>query len=183
MQTARSLFGTIQQSVLCETCRGSGKVPEKPCKSCHGEGRRDQEKTITVRIPAGIDDGQSLRLKGEGEAGRQGTPAGDLLVRINVQPDARFVRDGDDIRSSIPLTITDAVLGAEIDVETVHGTTTVNIPAGTQPGQTLRLKHKGMPVVNTSKFGDHYVTVDLVVPTKLSREEKKLFEELRKHKR
>jgi molecular chaperone DnaJ len=100
-----------------------------------------------------------------------------------VQPDARFVRDGDDIRSSIPLTITDAVLGAEIDVETVHGTTTVNIPAGTQPGQTLRLKHKGMPVVNTSKFGDHYVTVDLVVPTKLSREEKKLFEELRKHKR
>lgn len=181
-KATRSLFGTIQQSVLCPTCKGSGKIPEKPCKKCHGEGRTEEKKTITVRIPAGIDDGQSLRVTGEGEAGRQGAASGDLLVRIQVEPDPRFVREGDDIRSSLPLPVIDAVLGVDVDVETVHGKTKVNIPAGTQPGQVFRIKNKGMPVVNTSRHGDHYVTVDIVVPTKLSREEKKLFEELRKQK-
>jgi molecular chaperone DnaJ len=178
-KATRSIFGTIQQSVVCESCRGSGKKPEKPCKHCNGEGRKSGDKTVHVQIPAGIDHGQSLRVQGEGEAGRSGTPAGDLLVRIRVTPDARFEREGDDIRSILPLSMIDAVLGIDASLETVHGTTKVHVPAGTQPGQVLRIKGKGMPVVNTSRHGDHYLTIDLLVPTKLSREEKKLFEELR----
>lgn len=178
-RTARSLFGMVRQNVVCEQCHGNGKVPEKPCKTCHGEGRTEREKTITLRVPAGIDDGQSLRLKEEGEAGRQNKEAGDLLIHVRVAPDARFERDGDDIRSSLSIGIVDAVLGADREVETVHGKTTISIPAGTQPGQILRIKHKGMPVVNTSRTGDHYITLDIVVPTKLSKEERKLYEGLR----
>jgi molecular chaperone DnaJ len=179
-RTSRSLFGMIRQNVLCETCRGAGKVPEKPCKTCKGEGRTTGHKTVRVRIPAGIDDGQTLRVTGEGEAGKHGSAAGDLLVHIRVESDKRFEREGDDIRSTVSLHVIDAVLGTKIDVETVHGTSTIDIPAGTQPGQVLRLKGKGMPVVNTARTGDHFLTVGIVVPTKLSKEEKKLFEELRK---
>lgn len=176
----KSLFGSIRQSALCPVCRGSGKMPEKPCKKCAAAGRIQETKTINVRIPAGIDDGQSLRLQGEGEAGRQGGPSGDLLVRVHVEPDPRFERAGDDVRSSYSLPMVDAALGTEADIETAHGKTKVNIPAGTQPGQVLRLKGKGMPIVNTSRFGDHFVTMDIVIPTKLSREEKRLLEELKK---
>lgn len=180
-KATRSIFGTIQQTVVCPTCRGSGKVPEKPCKKCGGDGRRSDTKTVTINIPAGIDNGQSLRVTGEGEAGRHGAPAGDLLVRMSIAPDPRFEREGDDIRSTLSLKIVDAVLGTEATVDTVHGPTKVHIPAGTQPSQVLRIKHKGMPVVNTSRHGDHYITIDIVVPTKLSKEEKRLFEEMRKH--
>lgn len=182
-RTAKSLFGAIRQNVVCETCHGSGKVPEKACKKCSGAGRMNGKKTVTVRIPAGIDDGQTMRLTGEGEAGRQGQTGGDLLVHVRVEVDARFERVGDDIRSTLPLSVIDAVLGTEADIETVQGTTTVSIPAGTQPGQVLRIKGKGMPVLNAGRHGDHYVTVDIVVPTKLSRDEKKLFEELKKAQR
>lgn len=182
-RTAKSLFGAIRQSVMCDTCHGSGKVPEKACKKCAGAGRVNGKKTVTVRIPAGIDDGQTMRLTGEGEAGRQGQTSGDLLVHVRVETDARFERVGDDIRSTLPLSVVDAVLGTEADIETVQGKTTVSIPAGTQPGQVLRIKGKGMPVLNAGRHGDHYVTVDIVVPTKLSREEKKLFEELKKERR
>ncbi len=181
-RTTNSLFGQIRQSVLCEKCGGVGKIPEKPCKKCSGNGRAMEKKTVSVSIPAGIDDGQTMRIKGEGEAGQRGNPSGDLLVRVRVQQDRRFDRDGDDIRSSLSLPIIDAVLGAEVPVETVHGTVTMTIPAGTQPNQILRIKGKGMPVVNSSRTGDHYVTIDLVVPTKLSREEKRLFEEWKKLK-
>ncbi len=176
----RSIFGMIQQTVVCSKCKGSGKVPEKPCRKCSGEGRLSDKKTVTVRIPAGIDDEQSLRVKGEGEAGRLGAASGDLIVRIHVLPDARFTRQGDDIQATLQLGIVDAVLGTEATVDTVHGKSTITIPAGTQPGQVLRLKGKGMPVVNTSRHGDHYVTVDIAVPTKLSRDEKRLYEELKK---
>lgn len=181
-RTTNSLFGQIRQSVLCSTCKGTGKVPEKPCKHCHGEGRVQEKRTVSVHIPAGIDDGQTIRVKGEGEAGQRGSPSGDLLVLVRVQPDARFERDGDDIRGTLSLSILDAVLGAEVSVDTVHGPVTMTVPAGTQPNQILRIKGKGMPVVNSSRTGDHYVTIDLVVPTKISRDEKKLFEELRKMK-
>lgn len=176
----RSIFGTIQQTVVCGTCKGSGKVPEKPCRKCGGEGRVSDRKTVTVRIPAGIDDEQSLRVKGEGEAGRLGAASGDLIVRIRVEPDPRFTREGDDVHATLQLPIVDAVLGTEATVDTVHGKTTIHVPAGTQPGQVLRIKGKGMPVINTSRHGDHYVTVDLHVPTKLGRDEKRLYEELKK---
>jgi molecular chaperone DnaJ len=178
-QTTSSLFGMIRQSVLCSACHGSGKVPETPCKHCGGEGRTNERKTVTIRIPAGIDEGQTLRVPGSGEAGRQGSGSGDLLVHIRVAPDPRYLREGDDIRSTVKISIVDAVLGGQITVETVQGNMDVTIPPSTQPGQLLRLKGKGMPIVNTSRFGDHYVTVEIAVPTKLTKEERKLFEQLR----
>ncbi len=175
-----SLFGVIQQSVVCSKCKGAGKIPEKPCRTCSGEGRVADKKTVQIHIPAGISDGQALRITGEGEAGKHGARAGDLFVRIRVQPDGRFERHGDDIRSTLSLSALDAILGTEKIIETVHGSMTLNIPAGTQPDQILRIRSKGMPVLNTTRFGDHYVTVSIVIPSKLSRKERELLEEWRK---
>ncbi len=181
-RTAQSLFGAIRQSVLCTDCKGTGKIPEKPCKKCSGDGRILEKRTVNVHIPAGIDDGQTLRLTGQGEAGQRGAASGDLLVRVQVKPDARFQRDGDDIRSSLSLSAIDATLGTDVSVETVHGEVTMHVPAGTQPSQIMRLKGKGMPVVNSSKVGDHFVTIDIVIPTKLSRHQRQLYEEVKKAK-
>ncbi len=176
---SQSFFGMVQQTVICPACHGSGKVPEKKCSSCDGEGRRAEDATITFDIPAGIDDGQRLRLRGQGDAGRQGGPAGDLYVRIRVKEDSRFVRDGADVRSSFSISVPDAVLGTEIQVETVNGPVTLKIPAGTQSGQEFRIKGKGIPVLGSSKHGDHYVTVTVEIPGKISKEEKRLLEEWR----
>lgn len=178
-RTAQSLFGTIQQRAVCPTCHGSGKIPDVKCRVCDGEGRIRRKKTVRISIPAGIQDGQSLRLRGEGQAGRQGAPAGDLYVLINLEPDPTFIRDGDDIRSEQTISVSDAVLGTTIEVQTVHGLVKLAIPAGTQPSQLFRIKGKGMPVLNSSRHGDHYVTVHVEIPKKLSKHEKKLFEELR----
>lgn len=178
-RSAQSFFGTMQQTVLCPTCHGSGKVPEKPCHICKGEGRVREKKKVKVNIPAGIQDGQSLRIRGEGEAGRQGAAAGDLYLLIHLEPDVRFQRDGDDIRSEKTISLADAALGTEADVDTVQGFVKLSIPAGTQPHQLFRIKGKGMPVLGTHRFGDHYVTMIVEIPKKLSREERKLFEELR----
>ncbi|MFA6523857.1 MAG: molecular chaperone DnaJ [Candidatus Peribacteraceae bacterium] len=176
-RTAQSFFGAIQQRTVCPKCRGSGKVPEKPCKECDGEGRIQKTETVTVDIPAGIDDGQQLRLRGEGEAGRRGAQAGDLYVHVRVRPDPRFQREGADIRSNLDLGVLDATLGTTVDVETVQGKVSFKIPEGTQPDAILRIKGKGLPVLSTSRFGDHFVTVKVKVPTKLSREERKILEE------
>jgi molecular chaperone DnaJ len=135
---------------------------------------------VLIRVPAGIDSGQVLRVKGEGQSGRQNAAAGDLLVHIQVQPSATFTRDGDSIYSTVSLPLIDAVLGAEMDLPTVHGRVSVRIAPGTQPGHVLRIKGKGMPIVHTSRHGDHYVTLNVAVPTKLSRAEKKLYEYLKK---
>ncbi len=179
MRTARSLFGTIQQAMLCDNCGGSGKIPEKPCKDCNGEGRKEDKKTVKINIPAGIMSGQSLRVTGEGEAGKQGGVAGDLFIRMRVDEDARFTRNDDDIRTMLKIPLLDAVLGSTKDVETVHGPVSLTIPAGTQPEQVFRIKGKGMPLLNTSRFGDHYVEVEVEIPKKLSRHEKELYEQLR----
>ncbi|MFA6039559.1 MAG: molecular chaperone DnaJ [Candidatus Peribacteraceae bacterium] len=179
-RTVQSFFGTVRQTVLCPRCRGGGKVPETACKKCEGEGRMQQTDTVTVDVPAGINDGQSLRLRGEGEAGRRGASAGDLYVHVHVRSDGRFRRDGDDIRSQIEIPALDAMLGATVTVETVHGAVALKIPEGTQPDSILRIKGKGMPVVNAGRTGDHYVTVKVKIPTRLSREERKLLEEWRR---
>jgi molecular chaperone DnaJ len=179
MRTARSLFGTIQQAMLCDNCGGSGKIPEKPCKTCNGEGRKEDKKTVKINIPAGIMSGQSLRVTGEGEAGKQGGTAGDLFIRMRVEEDARFTRNDDDIRTTLKIPLLDAVLGSTKDVETVHGPVSLTIPAGTQPEQVFRIKGKGMPVLNASRHGDHYVEVEVEIPKKLSRHEKELYEQLR----
>lgn len=157
-------------------------MPERPCKICSGDGRAQERARVMVKIPPGIDDGQTLRLRDEGDAGRQNMESGDLFVHIHVSPDSRFVRDGDDIRSNVTLPLIDAVLGGEIGIETVQGSVTLQVAAGTQPGQVLRIRGKGMPILSSSRFGDHYAQVQVEVPKKLNREERKLLEEWRRIK-
>lgn len=176
-RTTQSFFGAMRQSFVCPTCEGSGKMPEHPCKACAGEGRKEEKGEVKIHVPAGVQDGQSLRVRGEGGAGRHGAQAGDLYVVLRVRPDKRFERDGDDIRTTISVPVVDAILGTEIAVETVHGPVTLKVSAGTQPGQVLRLKGKGLPVLNSSRMGDHFVTVNVDIPAKLSHAERKLIEE------
>ncbi|MBI2636034.1 molecular chaperone DnaJ [Candidatus Peregrinibacteria bacterium] len=177
IRQSQSFFGLIQQSVVCNNCRGSGKVPEHPCKACRGEGRIADDATIKVAVPAGIGDGQSLRIRGDGDAARRGGTPGDLYVRIRVEQDRRFARDGDDINTTVSIGVPDAILGAAIPIETVHGPIQLKIHPGTQSGQIFRIKHKGMPVLNTSRFGDHYVKVNVEIPSRTSREVRQLVEE------
>ncbi|MBI1812915.1 molecular chaperone DnaJ [Candidatus Peregrinibacteria bacterium] len=177
---AQSIFGRIQQRVVCARCKGSGKVPEKKCAKCDGEGRISSATRVTVDIPAGIQDGQTLRLRGQGDAGRQGMAAGDLYVRIRVRPDPRVERDGDDLRSTMTISVLDAILGAEAPLQTLQGQVTLKIPEGVQPGQVLRLRGQGLPVLQSSRRGDHYVTVKIEIPTRLSRAERKVMEEWKK---
>ena len=178
-RTAQSFFGTVQQRMMCPRCRGSGKIPEKACSKCSGEGRIEGDTEVTVNVPAGIHDGQTLRLRGEGDAGRRGAASGDLFVHIHVKQDARFERDGDDIRTETFVSVVDATLGTTITVETVQGEVQLKVPEGTQPGSVLRIKGKGLPVLSTNRHGDHYVTVNVKIPTKISRAERKLLEEWR----
>jgi molecular chaperone DnaJ len=179
-RTTSSFFGQVQQRTQCPKCRGSGKVPEKACPRCDGTGRRRERAKVTVDIPAGIADGQTLRVRGEGNAGERGASAGDLYVHVRVTPDPRFAREGDDIHSTLTVSVPDAILGTEMTIQTVHGPVTLKVPAGTQSGQMLRIKGKGMPVLQTSRHGDHFVTVTVEIPTRLSREEKRLVEEWKK---
>ncbi|MCF7845004.1 MAG: molecular chaperone DnaJ [Kiritimatiellales bacterium] len=179
-RTAQSFFGMIQQSVVCSSCGGAGKIPEKPCSSCRGEGRQRKKETITIDVPAGIHDGQTLRLEGKGEAGRQGATSGDLYVIIAIQADPRFHRERDDIHTSFVLPAIDAILGTQIKVKTVQGDVSLKIPSGTQPNQVFRLRGKGMPVLSSARHGDHYVQVSVEIPKKLSRKEEKLMEEWKK---
>ncbi|MEI8230525.1 MAG: molecular chaperone DnaJ [Candidatus Peregrinibacteria bacterium] len=176
-KTAQSFFGAIRQAYVCPTCKGSGKIPEKPCKTCSGQGRAREKHSVTVAIPAGIEDGQTLRVRNEGEAGERGAASGDLFVAVRVRPDKRFERDGSDIRTMETISVTMALLGGERSVDTVHGAVTLTIPAGTQPGQVFRMKGKGLPVLSSSRSGEHYVTVKVEIPSKLGREERRILEE------
>lgn len=178
-KTVRSIFGMIQQRVPCDTCEGAGELPEKACKACGGEGRINGTESIELKIPAGISSNQALRLSGKGGAGFRGDAPGDLHVGITVLPDPLFSRDGDDVRTVLGVSIPDAALGATVEVETLHGPVTLRIPEGTQPGDVLRVKGKGMPVLNTHRFGDQYIEAKIVVPKKLSKQERKLLEEWR----
>lgn len=180
LKTARSFFGVVQQRTYCPECRGSGKIPESPCRQCQGEGRRITERDITVKIPPGIRDGQRLRIRSEGGAGRQGRAAGDLYVTVQVSADERFRRDGNDVHADTDLPLLTAILGGAIVVPTVHGDITLRVPEGTQPGQVFRLKGKGLPDLGSARMGDHYVSVRVEIPKKLSREERRLLEEWRK---
>ncbi len=175
----QSFFGRIEQRTVCPTCEGRGRVPEKPCKECRGEGRRQESSDISFDIPTGIEDGQTMRLSGQGDAGQRGSASGDVLVTIRVRGDPRFRREGADIHGAATASVLDALLGGTLTIETVQGPATLQIPEGMQPGQIFRLRGKGMPVLNTSRFGDHFVTVTVEIPKKLSRAEKKVLEEWR----
>lgn len=176
-RTANSFFGQIQQRTVCPDCQGAGKRPKQPCQVCNGEGRTAETSPVDIEIPAGIEDGQTLRIRGQGEAGRRGGEAGDLFVHVRVKDDPRFERHGPDIRSAKTIPVIVALLGGEADIETLHGPVTMKIAEGTQPGQILRIKGKGLPVLSSSRLGDHYVELQIDIPTKLSRAERKVLEE------
>lgn len=174
----RTILGSFQAVRPCDRCHASGKVAEHPCKSCHGQGIRKGERKITVKVPAGVNDGEVLRVGGEGEplphgAGR----AGDLYVNIRVQPHKIFKRDGFNVHSEASLSVSQAALGATIEVTTLDGEVDLKIPAGTQSHTVFRLKGKGITYLRRSGRGDQFVTVKVEIPKKLSRKQKKILED------
>lgn len=170
--------GFFTVSRTCPQCGGIGQVNRNPCSDCHGEGRVRREKVLGIKIPAGVDAGTRLRISGEGEAGRHGGPPGDLYVVLNVKPHSYFERRGDDLYVKIPLSVTQAALGTEFRVPTLQGTQKIKIPEGTQPGAVFRLRGLGMPVLNGRGHGDLYVSIDVIIPARLSREQRRLLESL-----
>ncbi|MFZ5642236.1 MAG: molecular chaperone DnaJ [Bacillota bacterium] len=170
-------FGRIVQSRTCDRCHGSGKVIEKPCLTCHGAGQVRKTRSIHVKIPAGVDSGTRLRVSGEGEKGTRGGPKGDLYVYIYVKPHKFFRRDGNDVVIEVPLSIAQAALGDEVDVDTLDGKVSVKIPEGTQTGAVFRLRGKGIPHLGGHGRGDQHVVVKVVTPVKLSDKQKELLRE------
>jgi molecular chaperone DnaJ len=169
-------FFTVART--CGQCRGAGKVITKPCQTCKGNGTIEQTRKLTVKIPAGIATGQRLRLAGEGEAGTLGGPAGDLYVVIFVREHEFFQRDGNNLHCTVPLPFTTLALGAEVKVPGINGEETIKVPESTQTGATFRLRGKGMPDVSGRGHGDLLVTVQAITPRKLTKDQKKLLEEL-----
>lgn len=179
---ARTIFGTFAQASVCQECHGKGKVPEKKCTKCRGGGRLKEQVKVKVKIPAGIDDGQTIRIPGQGEAGEYGTPAGDLYLRVNVRADKRFVREGFNITSKVEISFPEAALGTTVDVETIDGTVKLKIPAGTQSHKVFKLSDKGITHLNGRTRGDHLVTVIVRTPTNLTKKQKELLEQFEKGK-
>ncbi|MDO4701438.1 MAG: molecular chaperone DnaJ [Erysipelotrichaceae bacterium] len=175
----RTPFGVFQSQSVCSTCNGTGKKITRKCKKCHGEGSIHKHIDVEVKIPAGVDTGQQLRISGKGYKGSNGGPNGDLYIEIIVARHEHFMRDGKNIFIKIPISAIDAALGTSIDIPTVHGEVTLQIPAGTQPNQQFRLKNKGIKDLRSSTMGDQYVEVLVEIPTKLSKSEKELYEKLK----
>ena len=170
--TQRTPFGMVQSTGQCPKCKGRGKIIHTPCKSCRGVGSVRRQHKITVSVPAGIDDGQTISLRGQGNAGINGGPAGDLLITVLVQPHARFERDGASILLEQEVSFAQAALGSEIEVPTLDGKVKLNIPEGTQPGSVFRLKGKGVPYLRANGRGDQFVTVKVAVPKNMSSAQK-----------
>lgn len=170
--------GFFSVSRTCGTCRGSGQTISTPCDSCRGAGRVQREKPMEIRIPAGVETGSRLRLQGEGESGAYGGPPGDLYVVIHVGEHEEFERQGNNLYSSIPITFAQAALGAEVAVSTLSGDQKLKIPAGTQTGTVFRVRAQGMPVLGGRGRGDLFVSVTVITPKALNREQRKLLEQL-----
>lgn len=167
-------FGTIQQNTVCDKCHGEGKIIDNPCKKCHGSGIEEKERTINIKIPAGVDNGSVLPLRGQGNSGAHGGAKGDLFVYISVKEDPVFKREDDDLFIEIPITFAQAALGAELVVPTMEGKVKLKIPEGTQTGKTFRLKGKGIQNVNGYGRGDQYITVRVEIPRRLNKKQKDL---------
>ncbi|HHW00505.1 MAG TPA: molecular chaperone DnaJ [Clostridiaceae bacterium] len=165
-------FGHFVNVKTCDVCHGEGKVITNPCQTCNGRGKVRKKVNIKVRIPAGIDDGQTISLRGEGEAGTRGGPSGDLFILIRVRPHPLFKRQGNDVVCEIPITFVQAALGTELEVPTLDGKVKYNIPEGTQTGTVFRLRGKGIPFLRGSGRGDQYVKVHVEVPKKLNEKQK-----------
>lgn len=177
--TRRTIFGNVASSVMCDRCQGQGKVPEVPCKTCSGSGINRQQKTISVKIPAGIDNGQRIRVSGEGEAGYRGSTPGDLYLVVRVSGSKDFARDGYNLYKELPISFTQAALGAKILIKTLDGDIELKIPEGTQSGTAFRIKGKGVPHINEAKRrGDLMITVRVIIPKKLSKKEKEMLKEI-----
>ena len=176
----RSLFGMMETQQVCPDCRGSGKIITDKCPDCQGKGYTHIKRDMEVNIPAGINQGQQIVVRGKGGHGINGGPSGDLYLEIVLVPHPNFKRDGNDIHIDIPISFVDATLGKKIDVPTVYGTCEVEIPAGTQPNQILRLKGRGIKDMRKGTPGDEYIHVQIKTPTKLTKEQKKLLEEYQK---
>jgi molecular chaperone DnaJ len=176
-QVSNSIFGQVMRTQTCSTCGGAGKVIEHPCENCAGAGRQLEERTLEVEIPAGIHDRQPIRISGEGHAGARGGRAGDVYVLVRVRPDERFVREGDDLVSTLELTMTQAALGGKATVPTLDGEAEVAIEPGAQPGTVLTLKGKGMPRLQGFGHGDLRLLLTVLVPRKLDEEQRRLLEQ------
>jgi len=174
----RSLFGRFINTAICEQCQGEGKIITELCPQCRGAGREKQQRRISFEIPAGVEDGSRIRLSGEGDAGMRGGSPGDLYVTLSVLKHEFFTREGDDIIYELPINFAQAALGAEVEVPTLYGKTKLNIPPGTQTGEEFRLKNKGIAHLRRNGHGDQIVRLRVVTPESLTKEQRKLFQEL-----
>jgi molecular chaperone DnaJ len=172
----QTILGAVRQAGICPTCHGDGKIPEQKCSKCHGKGTVKETRELTVKIPAGIDNGSTIRLTGQGAAHRQ-APSGDLYVHVRVKPDTKLRRNGQTISSTIAVPMVEATLGSEVPVDTVDGSVTLKVPAGTQSGKVFRLSERGVPGIGGRRRGDHMVTVTVETPTKLSSRQKELLQQ------
>jgi molecular chaperone DnaJ len=178
-ELTRTPFGQMIRTVVCSACGGDGRVPSQPCEECRGQGRHVVRRVLDVDVPAGIADGQRIRISGRGHAGSGGAPAGDLYVLVRVREDERFLREGQDLITVLDVTAPAASLGAELEVPTLEGPRAVEVPAGAQPGDVLTLRGEGMPGLGRARKGDLRVVLNVVVPRRLSQEQRALMEQLR----
>lgn len=178
--TQQSIFGMVRQTVKCSRCGGRGKIVDNPCGKCSGKGMVRVSKEREINVPAGIDDGQNLRVPNGGDCGVNGGPNGDLYINISVRPDPIFSRDGFDVWTEIPITYGQAALGDEITVPTIDGKVKYNVPEGTQGGTVFRLKGKGIKKINRNDRGDHYVRVSVEIPKNLNKEQQAALREFEK---
>jgi len=174
----RTILGNIQAQSTCTTCDGEGKIYSQKCNKCHGSGVHHDSVKIKVRIPAGINEGESIRLSGQGEAGEKGAAAGDLYLRIKLQKHKKFVRDSYDVKTEENISIRQAILGDKIDVETIHGVFKLKIPEGTQSGTVFKLKEKGITKLHNRGIGDQYIKIIVKIPSSVNKKQRQLLEEL-----
>jgi len=177
-QVTRTPFGQMVRSAACDACGGAGKIPETPCEACGGSGRTRQSRTSAIEVPAGIEDGQRMRIAGAGHAGEPGAPPGDLYVEVRVAEDERFERDGSDLISVVSIPATEAMLGTTVTVPTLEGEEEIEVEAGTQPGTEKVLRGAGLPRLNGSRRGNQRVILNVFVPTNLSEEQREIAERL-----
>lgn len=177
-QVTRTPFGQMVRAAPCETCGGAGKIPETPCETCGGAGRTRQRRTSSIEVPAGIEDGQRMRISGAGHAGEAGAPAGDLYVEVAVADDERFEREGPDLISTVPLPATEAMLGTRVTVPTLEGEEEIEVEPGTQPGAEKVLRGAGLPRLNSRRRGNQRIVLEVFVPTNLSEEQREIAERL-----
>lgn len=177
-QVSRSVFGQFVNIQPCTNCNGEGEVVDEPCRACSGEGREQKETTVSINVPAGVSEGSYMTLRGEGNIGQRGGPAGDIIVIFQELPHDYFVREGDNIIYDLFVSFPDLALGVEVDVPTLVGKARLKIDAGTVPGKMLRMRDKGIKRLNQHGYGDELVRVNVIVPQKLSRKERELLKEL-----